>query len=107
MASKVKVTLTSGADTAVLTLLDPVGPTNTWSCDPGNFLSKASGKWLQGLASTTVKITADDDHTPVLQFDTLDMYHPVEEQSGNAEAFGEGGTVRDQQTVQWIITSVQ
>ena len=45
MASKVTLTLTWGSDSAIVTLFDPVGTINSWSCDPPEFLSKGSGKW--------------------------------------------------------------
>jgi hypothetical protein len=107
MASKVKITLTWGQDTAVLTLLDPVGPNNTWNCDPTYFLSQGSGKWSQGLGSRPVVLSDTTDKIIVLQFGSLNMFDPKVGQSGDdAISSGEGGTVGDQQVVKWIVNSV-
>lgn len=107
MASKVTLTLTWGTDSAVLTLLDPVGTINTWTCDPPDFLSKGSGKWAQGLGSWPVVLSDEDDKEIVLQFGSLNMFNPKVGQSGNdALASGDGGTVGDQQVVDWIIEAV-
>jgi hypothetical protein len=108
MASKVKLTLTYGQDTAALTLLDPIGLDNTWSCDPTNFLSQGSGKWSQGLGSQPVILMNDTGDANVLQIFTLNMFSPKAGQSGNdAVASGDGGTVGDMQSVQWVVVSVE
>lgn len=108
MASKVKLTLTYNQDTAVLTLLDPIGLHNTWSCDPTDFLSQGSGKWSQGLGSQPVVLTAETGVSTVLQFYTLNMFDPKVGQSGtDAISSGDGGTVGDMELVAWIVDSVE
>ncbi|MEY9419463.1 hypothetical protein ABIF69_005905 [Bradyrhizobium japonicum] len=106
MASKVIITLTFGSDDATLTMLDPVGPNNTWSCDPAGFLSAPNGAWSQGIGSNPVVLQDSNSANNVLQFDGLNMYSPAPGQKGDATSFGEGGTVPDSQVVQWLITSV-
>ncbi|MGY4601167.1 hypothetical protein ACVWXL_008913 [Bradyrhizobium sp. GM22.5] len=106
MASRVIITLTFGGDDATLTMLDPVGPNNTWSCNPAGFLSVPSGAWSQGIGSNPVVLQDSNSASNVLQFDGLNMYSPAVGQTGNAISFGDGGTVPDGQVVQWSITSV-
>ncbi len=106
MASKVIITLTFGGNDATLTLLDPVGPNNTWSCNPAGFLSVPSGAWSQGIGSNPVVLQDSQSANNVLQFDGLNMYSPAVGQEGDATSFGDGGTVPDTQVVHWLITSV-
>jgi hypothetical protein len=106
MASKVIITLTFGTDEATLTMLDPIGPNNTWSCDPANFLSAPSGAWSQGIGSNPIVLQDSKSANNVLQFDSLNMYAPAVGQKGDATSFGDGGTVPDTQVVAWSITSV-
>ena len=108
MASKVEMRLTWGHDSASLTLLDPIGPNNTWSCSPGNFLSFPSGKWAQGLGALPVILSDPSDQHNVLQFDSLNMFDPQNGlQSGDAIASGDGGTVGDTQVVAWQINTIE
>ena len=103
-----KLTLTYGQDTAALTLLDPIGLDNTWSCDPPDFLSQGLGKSTQGLGSQLVILTNDSGNADVLKILSLNMFNPRAGQSGNdAVASGDGGTVRDMQSVQWAVVSVE
>jgi hypothetical protein len=106
MASKVVITLTFGANDATLTMLDPIGPNNTWSCDPAGFLSAPNGAWSQGIASNPVMLQDSSSANNVLQFDALNMFAPAVAQKGDATSFGDGGTVPDTQVVAWVITSV-
>jgi len=106
MASKVLITLTFGGDDATLTMLDPIGPNNTWSCNPAGFLSAPSGGWSQGLGSNPVVLQDSHSANNVLQFEGLNMYSPAVGQKGNSMSFGDGGTVPDSQVVAWLITSV-
>ncbi|QOL52239.1 hypothetical protein [Massilia litorea] len=103
-----KLTLTYGQDMAVLTLLDPIGLDNTWSCDPNDFLSQGSGKCTQGLGSQLVILANDSGNANVLQILLLNMFNPRAGQSGNdAVASGDGGMVGDMKSVQWAVVSVE
>lgn len=108
MASKVSLTLTYGQDHASLIVLDPIGPNNTWSCDPPGFLSQPAGSWTQGLGSQPVVLSDSKDKYVVLQFEDLNMFDPQHcPQSGSALASGDGGTVLDMQTVDSKIDKVE
>jgi hypothetical protein len=107
MASTVIITLTFGGADATLTMLDPIGPSNTWSCNPGGFLSLPSGAWSQGFGSNAVILQDSKSANNVLEFDNgLNMFAPAVGQTGNSTSVGDGGTVPDGQVVQWSITSV-
>ena len=58
MLSVITLALSSGGDTATLTLKDVLSLDNTQTCSPRGFLAAASGKWTQGLGSLPVEMTA-------------------------------------------------
>ncbi len=107
MAAKITIDLTSGTDTAVLTLIDKISPINDWTCTPG-FLSRNSGKWALGLASQPVVLSDEDDKFHVLQILSLNTFAPkVGASGGDGLVGGDGGTVADGQTLSWSITKIE
>ena len=61
----------------------------------------------QGLGAWPVVLSDEKDKMIVLQFGSLNMFSPKVGQSGkDALASGDGGSVSDQQFIDWIIDSV-
>ena len=106
MAVKVVIRLTFGSVEGALTLLDPIGTNNTWSCDPADYLSASDGSWSQGLGSNKIVLKAAGSLVDVLTFTDLNMFKPEVGQNGDAISSGDGGTVPDTQVVPWEISSV-
>ena len=107
MASEVIIELTYQQSSAFLTLLDPIGPDNTWSCNPKDFLATSSGKWVQGLGSQPV-ILSNNSGSIVLTIISLNMFNAKVGQSGNdANSSADGGIVGDNQSCDWTIRTVK
>lgn len=105
LAKTVTIQLGTGPDSATLVLIDNVGPSNEWRCDPVSFLSASEGTWSQLLASRPVTLSTVAGRL-VLDFDELNMFAPNPGQHGTALHYGDGATLVDQQALNWQIKSV-